>query len=545
MQSILWPETDDSGDDDGSGDDEEGDGDFFAALVQAEAVAEDLAAAAQAVVAPGVGPGLPGRSPKRNVEFKAEARAAFVEMELRGDSSLPQAQVLARDPSAPSGGRKTCPLPLWSLIQAHGGYVEQGRFGVSRGRIVAQFKLWRVATFSIAGAPLVTPAITEGDMQDVLEQVVPSAEALMDETAAFRKLASSVNNCRGMASRVEVWTSDSCRHFWEVHRDNIIVILMDAAMNHPNTAGYVERHTHTDVVYDELSGILALDNVELAATGCDCCCEAVKGDDDCDCMDVVAVEAWDMFVGKLLAHVGAYSGGDAKAFSAPPLGAVVPIASTDALYNIAGALLCKVTKRTQFSAKGVSVEEHGSYLAFAHAHSLSQEAARAAELPVDKVIRTQYSVDSLTFVSPSLYAFFCRLELVYWFNLNLRPYVNLTADTLLRLDQFARANTGVLLAWRQCIQDIVMRHNPALRADNTPTGLSSLNAQVTDALLRSRVVFNLVASTYKNVRGKEFCSTHAQQNHNQNIARQSCTRDVLAGRIATRAAAAKDDYDRE
>ena len=52
MQSIRWPETDDSGDDDGSGDDEEG---FFDALVQAEAVAEDRAAAAQAVVAPGVG----------------------------------------------------------------------------------------------------------------------------------------------------------------------------------------------------------------------------------------------------------------------------------------------------------------------------------------------------------------------------------------------------------------------------------------------------------------------------------------------------------
>ena len=98
-------------------------------------------------------------------------------------------------------------------------------------------------------------------MQDVLEQVVPSAEALMDETAAFRKLASSVNNCRDKASRVEVWTSDSCRRFWEVHRDNIIVILMDASINHPNTPGYVERHTHTDVVYDELSGILALDNV--------------------------------------------------------------------------------------------------------------------------------------------------------------------------------------------------------------------------------------------------------------------------------------------
>ena len=43
--------------------------------------------------------------------------------------------------------------------------------------------------------------------------------------------------------------------------------------------------------------------------------------DVCDCIEVVAVEAYDMFVGLLLKHVGAYSGGDAMAFCSPPAGA--------------------------------------------------------------------------------------------------------------------------------------------------------------------------------------------------------------------------------
>ena len=263
--------------------------------------------------------------------------------------------------------------------------------------------------------------------------------------------------------------------------------------------------------------------------------------DVCDCIEVVAVEAYDMFVGLLLKHVGAYSGGDAMAFCSPPAGAAVPIASTDALYNIAGALLCKVSKRTAHTARGVSAADQDGCVAFVVAHSLTQKAAQEAGLPADKVIRVQYSVNSLIFVSPSLYAFFCQLELVYWYNLNLRCNADLAADTLKRLDRFARTQASVVRAWRLCMQSIVMGHHPDLRGDYTVAGLSRLTELVTEATLRSKVVFNLFASTYKNVRGKEFCAAHAEQCRNvAAIKRQSCTRDVLAGQIVARSARMKE-----
>jgi hypothetical protein len=393
-----------------------------------------------------------------------------------------------------------------------------------------------VATFSRAGAPLVAPTIHEEALRAVLEQVVPPAGALMDETAAFRIVASSANDCRRKASFVEVWKGDPCRHFWDDQRTNIIGVLFAAALDHPDEAGYVNRHTHTDQVYDELVGILASANVALAATKCDFCCEEVRGVDVCDCIEVVAVEAYDMFVWLLLKHVGAYPGGDAKAFCSPPPGAAVPIASTDALYNIAGALLCKVSAQTACTARSVSATDQEGCVAFVMAHSLTQKAAQDAELPAGKVIRTQYSVGSLSFVSPSLYAFFCQLEVVYWYNLNLRCNTDLAADTLKRLDRFARTQASVVRAWRQCMQTIVMKHHPDLRGDNTVAGLSRLTELVTDATLQSKVVFNLFASTYKNVRGKELCAAHAEQCRNAAVARQSSTRNMLAGQIVARMA---------
>jgi hypothetical protein len=535
-----------SDDEGGSGDEgssyaDEGDAesDFFAELIQAEAAAEALAEAQVAGGTPAslkaAGPGLRGRSSARDGVFKREAREAFVAMGLLGDSRIPHAQVLARAPDAASGGRKTCPLPLWTLIQEHGGYVEEGRFGVSRRRIVGQFNLWRVATFSRGGAPLVAPKIHEEALRAVLDQVVPPAGVLMDETAAFRIVASSANDCRRKASFVEVWKGDPCLCFWRGQRKNIIGILMEGALDHPGEAGYVARHTHTDEVYDELFGILASANVELAATKCDFCCEDVRGVDVCDCIEVVAVEAYDMFVMLLLKHVGAYSGADAKAFCSPPPGAALPIASTDALYNIAGALLRKVSKRTAFTARGMSAADQEGCVAFVVAHSTTQKAAQDAEMPAGKVIRTQYSVDSLTFVSPSLYAFFCELELIYWYNLNLRCNADLAADTLKQLDLFARTQASVIRAWRQCMQTIVMKHHPCLRGDDTAAGLSRLTEQVADATLRSKVVFNLFASTYTKVRGKEFANVHAEQCRNAAaIARQSSTRNMLAGQIVAR-----------
>ena len=470
---------DDDDDDDADDDDDDDDDDdnHFAEIIRQQALGEQAEAAREAekgatavqlaaagggpAAAPAVGPGLPGRSHARDAEFRAQARLAFDAMELHGDSRLPQAQVLARDPDAPSGGRDKCPRPLWDLIKSHGGYIEEGRFGVSRRRIIGQFNQWRVSKFSVAGARLVAPSITREDMQAVLGQVVPGVDVLIAETAAFRDDYSSASNCRQKSSAVEVWASDECRRFWEAQRARIIHILLDAALDHPTKAGYVETHTHAHDAYTELSAILTMTNAvlaaQLAAGGCDFCCEAVKGVATCDCIAVVADEAVDMFIGKVLAYVGDYSGGDAKAFSSPPEHAVVPIASTDALYNIAGALLFKVTKKTYASARGVGDDDRNSCVAFVVVHSLQQEAARRAGLPVDKVVSTQYSVNSLTYVSVSLYKFFCRLEVLYWYNMNLRPNADLVADTLIRLDKFAREDKGVILAWRRCMQDVVRR----------------------------------------------------------------------------------------
>ena len=54
-------------------------------------------------------------------KFKADARAAFVQMGLHADSNIPHAQVLARPPDAASAGRERrvhrLQPPLWALIQ--------------------------------------------------------------------------------------------------------------------------------------------------------------------------------------------------------------------------------------------------------------------------------------------------------------------------------------------------------------------------------------------------------------------------------------------
>ena len=319
----------------------------------AAAVAAAAAATLPPPPPPAAGPNLAGRSHERDVQFREEACAAFVALGLHADSRLQKSQVLSRDPDVPSGGRDRCPRPLWALIKSHGGFIEAGRFGVSRTRILRQFNLWRVEQFSRAGGRL-TPVISEEDLQAVLDQAVPSADALMTETAEYRRLYSSASKaaqCREKSSRLEVWRSDDCRSFWKAQRTRIINVLKDAAINHPDVDGYVESNTHTDDVYAELSGILARSNPSLAeelTISCDFCCVEVKGVSDCDCLDVVAEEAYDMYVGFLLRHVGAYSGGDGKAFSSPPLDAVVPFASAVALYNIAGALLLKASKQTRY-----------------------------------------------------------------------------------------------------------------------------------------------------------------------------------------------------
>ena len=71
-------------------------------------------AAGSTTTAPAAGGAVAARN---NATFKADACAAFVQMGLHADSSIPHAQVLARPPDAASAGRDRCPPPLWALIQ--------------------------------------------------------------------------------------------------------------------------------------------------------------------------------------------------------------------------------------------------------------------------------------------------------------------------------------------------------------------------------------------------------------------------------------------
>ena len=167
----------------------------------------------------------------------------------------------------------------------------------------------------------------------------------------------------------------------------------------PTKAGYVKTHTHAHDAYTELSAILTRTSAglaaQLAAGGSDFCCEALKGVGTCDCIAVVADEAVDMFVGEI-ARVGT---------PMPFLcqqSAVVPIASTDALSNIAGALLFKGTKQTYTTARGVSDDDQSTCVAFVAVHSRAAERGAACR-PADNVVSIQYSVNSLTLVSASLY----------------------------------------------------------------------------------------------------------------------------------------------
>jgi hypothetical protein len=104
----------------------------------------------------------------------------------------------------------------------------------------------------------------------------------------------------------------------------------------------------------------------------------------------------------------------------PPADAIVPIESADVVYNISGALLYKVKERTTGTFRGIDEDARNSCSAFYAAHSVGEDVARRHALPVDKAVREQFGHDSLTYVSASLYDFCSRLELVYWFNLNLQ-----------------------------------------------------------------------------------------------------------------------------
>ena len=92
------------------------------------------------------------RRKRNNKEFKADAYAAFASMGLNANSTIPVASVLMRSPDVKTD-RDRCPRELWDLIQKHGGFAEKGLQGVTRQRILGQFRQWRHGVF-LRASPL-------------------------------------------------------------------------------------------------------------------------------------------------------------------------------------------------------------------------------------------------------------------------------------------------------------------------------------------------------------------------------------------------------
>ena len=473
-------------------------------------------AAGSTTTAPAAGGAVVARN---NATFKADARAAFVQMALHADSNIPHAQVLARPPDAASAGRERCPPPLWALIQTHGGYTEQGRNGVSRSRIINQFRLWRKDTFGGGeGARRVAAtAVTQTSLATILQQLVPHVGVLMASTAGMRDEQSTVLRNRPTTQSVQLWTGTDCEGFWTAQRNSIITVIATAAHDHAKDKRYIEKMTHTRASYVGLNTILVERDCPPFQRDASCdFCEG-RGTARCDCLWMVAYEAVDMFVRIVLDHVN--EDPDTRRLVSPPGNASVPVESADAVYNIAGALLFKIKQHASGGTLGVTEYNRCSCTAFVAAHSLDEAHARRAALPVEKVVCTQHSRDSLTYVSAPLYHFFCKLELMYWFNLNLRCVGGLSAETMQNIDAFARTDRFVLSAWRRCVERV---------AEKTATDVREVER-------RSVYIFEMLAKTYRNVRGKEYTKVYAEQHRRDGAVRTSTIRDQLAAGIAVTA----------
>ena len=293
--------------------------------------------------------------------------------------------------------------------------------------------------------------------------------------------------------------------------------MADAAHDHARDKRCNEKMTHTRAAYADLCAILAGRECSPFQRGASCDFCKGCGTLVCDCLWMVAWGAVDMFIRVVLDYVN--EDPSERRLQSPRGEEVVPIESTNALCNIAGALLFKAKKRSSGQAIGVTEHQRCACLAFTVAHSLEQPHARQEALPVDKVVRVENSTGSLTYVSAPLYHFFCRLELVYWVNLNLRGVGELSVDTMQNISAFAHKEPRVLVAWQRCIERV---------EEKTAT-------LVCEVATRSECVFEMLAKTYRNVRGKEYTTVIAARNRRTGDVRTSTIRDQLAAGLAVSA----------
>jgi hypothetical protein len=124
--------------------------------------------------------------------------------------------------------------------------------------------------------------------------------------------------------------------------------------------------THTRAAYADLCAILAGRECSPFQRGASCDFCKGCGTLVCDCLWMVAWGAVDMCIRVVLDYVN--EDPSERRLQSPRGEEVVPIESTNALCNIAGALLFKVKKRSSGQAIGVTEHQRCACLAFTVGH---------------------------------------------------------------------------------------------------------------------------------------------------------------------------------
>lgn len=475
------------------------------------------------------------RSRQRDKLFKTQAWKAFETLKYTKDTALPKTGVLARDPYQAST-YDLCPKPLWELIQNHGGYSESDRNKVSRGRIKRQLDLWKRKTFgaAVTGITNGRPTTLKG-LELVLQTLVPDTQTLLRDIESEFNKVSSLYYYRPQLTAIVLWSSDNsdCLRFWSAQRELLISTFAEVSHSHPNDCAALDDALRKKESDRTRSAVTMLQQVNDWRTDqCDFCTQQFQR---CNCLGICAWEAILFFSEKFTNIV---VGNEPDALQTPPTNATLPASSQDVVYHIAGFAMNKLKKKAMKTTR-VTPQARYLYGVFSKVHSINQSQAHADGLPTGKVTVEQWKEDSLTYASEYMYDFFYQLELVFWLNLSLHNVSTRGPAFMGMLQDFAGVDVEVLRAWNICVDHVVEHVQGGGGGERGGEDSSRIQTRgdrelrisspmgETAAMKNSAiVVFDLLVSTYTNVRGKEFVKTHVPRQ--EAAARTSGHRDKMA-----------------
>jgi hypothetical protein len=195
--------------------------------------------------------------------------------------------------------------------------------------------------------------VSRASLVTILQRSVPGVDVLKTSTADMRSKQSTVTRNRLQTASVQLWAGPDRDGFWTAQRHRIIMVMADAAHDHAKDKRYIEKMTHTRAAYADLCAILAGRECSPFQRGASCDFCKGRGTLACDFLWMVAWEAVDMFTRVVLDYVN--EDPSERRLQSPRGDEVVPIESTNALYNMAGALLLKVKKLRLAKRSGCGV----------------------------------------------------------------------------------------------------------------------------------------------------------------------------------------------